>query len=232
MLKHRLRGRKMLGRFLLVSVAAAALAGCESDGALVDDVPVPASFSEKYPIEVAKGPVKLDVKASHGTLSQMQADTVRRFAQTAMSNRISAVHVRRPSGGGRSLSVAQDITALLIQNGVPESAIVHSTYGGSASAPIHLSYVRAYAVTKECGSWPDDITHNYQNQPHDNFGCSQQHNLAAMVANPMDFEVPRASTPADAMRRGQVFTDYRLPKSPATPEDDASQVTISTVGNN
>jgi pilus assembly protein CpaD len=232
MYKRNLLGRTVLGKVLFAAAAAAALAGCENGGAEIDDVPVPTSINQRYPIEVAKGPVKLDVKAAHGTLSEMQADTVRRFAQSAMSNRVSVVHVRRPSGGGRSISVAQDISNLLIENGVPEEAIVHSTYGGAASAPVLLSYVRAYAVTKECGAWPDNVTHTKENLPYDNFGCAQQNNLAAMVANPMDFEVPRAMTPSDPMRRGQVFTDYRTPKTPATPEDSTSQVAISTVANN
>jgi pilus assembly protein CpaD len=232
MFKRNYSGRGTLGKLVFLAAAATALTACGRGGVEVDDVPMPAASYQRYPIEVAKGPVRLDVKAAHGTLSEMQADTVRRFAQTAMSNRVSVVHVRRPTGGGRSISVAQDIAELLIDNGIPSEAIVHSTYGGAASAPVLLSYVRAYAVTKECHLWPDSVTANRQNTAYDNFGCTQQHNLAAMVANPMDFEVPRAMTPSDAMRRGQVFTDYRTPKSPATPEDRQSQVQISTVANN
>ncbi len=49
-----------------------------------------------------------------------------------------------------------------------------------------------------------------------NFGCATQHNIAAVVANPEDFETPRTATPADAMRRYQVFVDYRKPKNTAT----------------
>jgi pilus assembly protein CpaD len=229
MFKRKLSSRDVLAKLVLTAAAAAALAGCESGGAEIDDVPVPTAYYQRYPVEVAKGPVRLDVKAAHGTLSQMQGDTVRRFAQSAMANRVSVIHVRRPAGGGRSISVAQDIATLLVQNGVPDEAIVHSTYAGSASAPVLLSYVRAYAVTKECGQWPDSVTATRENSAYDNFGCAQSHNLAAMVSNPLDFEVPRAQTPSDPMRRGQVFTDYRTPKSPATPIDDGSQVAISTV---
>lgn len=230
MLKRDQSSAAKLGRLLAATGAAAVLAGCEGPrGAAVDDVPVPTAHYQRYPIEVAKGPVKLDVKAAHGTLSQAQADTVRRFSQSAVSNRVSIVHVRRPSGGGRAISVAQDINDLLLQAGIPDNAIVHSTYQASAASPVLLSYVRAYAVTEECGPWRDDIARNYQNQPHESFGCAQQHNLAAAVANPMDFEVPRGMTPSDPMRRSQVFTDYRTPKIPATTDTESTKVAISTV---
>jgi pilus assembly protein CpaD len=232
MFKRNVMSRTTVGKFLLAAAAAAALGACEGGGAEIDDVPVPTSLNQRFPIEVAKGPVRLDVRASHGTLSQMQADTVRRFAQSAMENRVSIVHVRRPSGGGRSIAVAQDIADLLIQNGIPEDAIVHSTYSASATSPVLLSYIRAYAVTKECGKYMDSDTETNQNLPPSNFGCATQNNLAATVANPMDFEVPRAETPSDPMRRGQVFTDYRTPKTPATPIDQSSQVAISTVARN
>jgi pilus assembly protein CpaD len=231
MLKFNLSGRDMLGKLMLACVAMA-MTACGDGGAEIDDVPVPTSISQRYPIEVAKGPVRLDIKAKHGTLSQMQADTVRRFAQSAMSNRASAVMVRRPSGGGRSIAVAQDIADLLMQNGIAEDAIVHTTYAGSAASPVLISYVRSYAVTKECGLSFNDVTNTKENLPPDDFGCASQHNLAAMVSNPMDFEVPRAMTPSDPMRRAQVFTDYRTPKSPATPTDQQNQVAISTVANN
>jgi pilus assembly protein CpaD len=231
MLKRNHSKLGVLGK-LVVLCAATGLAGCGKGDAFVDDVPVPTTHYQRYPIEVAKGPVKLDVQAAHGTLSEAQADTVRRFAQTAISNRVSVIHVRRPSGGGRSISVAQDIADLLSDNGIPDSAIVHSTYGAAASAPVLLSYVRAYAVTEECGPWRDNISDNKNNLPHDSFGCSTQHNLAAMVANPMDFEVPRAMTPSDPMRRNQAIGDYRIPKIPATPDNNGADVAISTVAKN
>jgi pilus biogenesis lipoprotein CpaD len=47
------------------------------------------------------------------------------------------------------------------------------------------------------------------NEPYANFGCAQQHNIAALVANPQDLNVPRTSTPPDAMRRSKVISDYR-----------------------
>jgi pilus assembly protein CpaD len=63
-------------------------------------------------------------------------------------------------------------------------------------------------VTKECGDWSDNLSETSTNQNYTNFGCSQQHNLAAMVANPSDFETPRTETSASATRRAKVFEKY------------------------
>jgi len=67
------------------------------------------------------------------------------------------------------------------------------------------------------------------NDTYPNFGCTQQNNIAALVANPEDFNHPRAVTPSDSMRRMQVFTDYRKPQPTSTPVDKQSQVQVSQV---
>jgi pilus assembly protein CpaD len=47
------------------------------------------------------------------------------------------------------------------------------------------------------------------NRQYFDYGCASQQNLAAMVADPLDLLYPRASSPADAERRGTVLEDYR-----------------------
>jgi pilus assembly protein CpaD len=205
-----------------------ALAGCAQSGPDFDDVYVPVAHYERYPIEVAKGQAKLDVSGKHGYLTANQADTVARFAQQALSKAASVIHVRRPSGGGRSIRVAEDITHVLVKNGIRENMIVHSTYSGKAASPVLISYVRNYAVAQACGNW-SDLSVTYDNEPYANFGCATQNNLAAMVANPLDLEGPRAMTPPDYWRRNKVFNDYREGNTTSSAVDEQQQVAISTV---
>src|SRR5262245_66243532 len=80
-----------------------AMAGCAQSGPDFDDVYVPAAYQDRYPIQLAKGEAKLDVSGRHGYLSVSQADVVARFAQQSLSKSASVIHVRRPSGGGRSV---------------------------------------------------------------------------------------------------------------------------------
>src|SRR5438477_1847 len=87
------------------------------------------------------------------------------MAKHKLTQSASIIHVKRPSGGGRAVAVADDIIHVLAQNGIHEDMIVHSTYPGKATEPVLLSYVRNYAVTPACGSW-NDLTVTYDNQPY------------------------------------------------------------------
>ncbi|QIG48835.1 hypothetical protein G5V57_14545 [Nordella sp. HKS 07] len=73
--------------------------------------------------------------------------------------------------------------------------------------PIIVTKTGAYV--KDCGEWPKDLSRTSQNDQYQNFGCAQQSNIAAMVANPQDLIRPRAQTPSDPMRRSKVIDDYR-----------------------
>lgn len=215
-----------------LSLAAAALmplvwlTGC-SGGAEVDDYYQPAMHWERYPIEVAKGSVRLDVTTRRSNLNPRQEDAVVKFAQQALSSGAARVEVRRPSGSNGD-AVAAQVTELLIDTGVPPEAIDHKQ-AGAAGTPVVLTFERKFAVTAECGDWSEDMAVTGENTPYLNFGCAHQHNIAAVVANPEDFKSPRAATPPDAMRRYQVFVDYRKPKSTATSTGTAETQTVSDV---
>jgi pilus assembly protein CpaD len=221
-----MRISKLLKSGLVPIICAAALAGCKSSGADIDDFYEPAAHYERYPIEVKKGAVVMELPANR-RLSSANRDKLLRLAQMAQSNRASTVIVSRPAGSAHGHSIASEAVAVLIQGGVPADVIVSDSHGGRSA--VVISYTRSYAATAECGDWSEDLGYSPNNEPYKNFGCNHQHNIAAMVANPRDLEIPETSTPSDPARRGQVFTDYRAPKSPATPADEAADATISEV---
>ncbi|MGE3830482.1 MAG: CpaD family pilus assembly lipoprotein [Parvibaculaceae bacterium] len=97
--------------------------------------------------------------------------------------------------------------------------------------PIKVKRVdgKTYAVTKECGTWDEDLTETSDNGPFPNFGCAQQHNIAALVSRPEDIERPRTERPSDPMRRSKVIDKYRLGDSTASAQEQQQQVQISTV---
>ncbi|MFO0993551.1 MAG: CpaD family pilus assembly protein [Hyphomicrobiales bacterium] len=206
-----------------------ALAACDTPFPETQNDFVPVSSSDRFPIEVAKGPVKFDVPTDKTALNAQQRDTIVRFAQQAKSNYASTINVRRPSGGGRGPAVASAIHRILIKQGVPDSMIAQSTYPGDAQSPVIVSYIRTWAVTQECGNWDEDLTVTFSNSGYANFGCSVQNNVAAMVANPNDLVMPRTETPSDPTRRSKVFTDYRNAVPTNTQPPQQQQVQISTV---
>lgn len=185
-------------RALLVSAllaSAVALAGCQSDMNMADDEYKPVSSIERYPIKVAKVPMKLEVAPHKGGLQAQQISAIRNFARSASLAGVAQVTISRPSGGGASASVANEINALLLDNNVPSARISHSTYRGSARAPVIIAFTRAVAVTKECGDWSRDMAY-VGNGSHPNFGCATQNNIAAMMNNPNDVKVMRPFDPA------------------------------------
>jgi len=208
-----------------------ALAACDTPFPETQNDFMPVSSSDRFPIEVAKGPVKFDVPTGKTALNAQQKDTIVRFAQQAKSNYASTIHVRRPSGGGRGAAVAAAVRRTLIKQGVPDSMIVQSTYSGSAESPVVVSYIRTWAVTQECGNWDEDLAITYSNAGYANFGCAVQNNVAAMVANPNDLVMPRTETPSDPMRRSTVFNKYREGVPTNTQPPQQQQISIATVGN-
>ncbi len=192
---------------LMALLPAVVLAGCRMDDAILDDNYHPATHQERYPIRVAHAPVKMNLSASAGSLRPDQVNSLISFAQDARGNATSHVAVRWASGSAKARQVAQEAVGVLIDQGVPQSMIGTGSYGGSA-AMVTLSFHRKVAVTAECGDWSDNLAGDRRNVAYENFGCASQNNMAAMVANPEDFETPRAMSPAPAAARSPVILKY------------------------
>jgi pilus assembly protein CpaD len=177
------------------------LAGCSIDPVESDFHYVADTHYERYPIKVAKAPMRLEVRPQGSGLQPAQINAVANFARSAAGGGVTRISVSRPSGGGASASVASQIRELLITGGVPSSQISQVTYRGSSKSPVILAFTRAVAVTKECGDWSTDLNHSPDNSPYPNLGCAVQNNMAAMVSDPTQFEVPKPTDPVNAAAR-------------------------------
>jgi pilus assembly protein CpaD len=198
---------------VLALCSSVLLTACNMSDAELENNPNSVAHYDRYPIRVEKAPVKIGVSGNAGTLRPEQIDAVVNFAQDARTNADSKIAIKWPAGSRQSRQVAADIARLMVDEGVPEAMIVPASYPGSASSPVQISYLRKVAVTKECGDWSDNIASNQANTPYRNYGCAVQNNIAAMVANPEDFERPRAMSPANATDRTAVIAIYYVPKA-------------------
>ena len=94
-------------------------------------------------------------------------------------------------------------------SGISRDKILVSTHdaaGGDARATI--SYISYTAHAETCGDWSENLAFTDDNLTPKNFGCSVQHNIAAMVADPRDLLGPGRQGPVDAARRATVMEHY------------------------
>jgi pilus assembly protein CpaD len=111
-----------------------------------------------------------------------------------------------PANAGNSASaaiVAQDAQRALYAGGVDYTKITGGTYqaGGQPNAPVMLSFARFEAQRVTCQPWSEfDARKTASNLSPDRFGCAQNANLAAMVADPGDLLGDRTDTTRDAAR--------------------------------
>jgi pilus assembly protein CpaD len=204
------------------------LAACSNGELALDDTYVPATHYERYPIEVTRGPVKMEISSRHGTLQSSQINAISGFSRSAINSGSSKITILRPSGGGASGKVARQTYQLLVQGGISPSMITQKTYPGLSKGPLQISYIRSVAVTKECGDWSSDLSNTSSNELSENYGCALQNNIAAMVVNPDDFVVPRPTTPALAATRTPAVTAIMPPAgTPATASSSSSSVTTT-----
>lgn len=111
-----------------------------------------------------------------------------------------------PANAGNSATaalIAQDAQRALYAGGVDYAKITGGTYQaqGRPNAPIMLSFARYEAVKVTCQPWSEiDPRKTANNLSPDRFGCAQNANLAAMVADPGDLLADRRDGPRDAGR--------------------------------
>ena len=184
------------------------LAACSNGELALDDTYQTTAHYEKYPIEVARGPVKMEISSQYGYLQSWQIYAISAFTHSASISESSKITIRRPSGGGESGRVAKETYKVLLQSGIASGMILNRTYPGPSTAPVQLSYKGSVAVTKECGDWSEDLANTGRNEPYPNLGCSMQNNIAAMVANPDDLVVPESTVPAYAASRDPAARQY------------------------
>lgn len=212
--------------------AALVLSGCSAnhDWTGREDAYVEPLHYERHPIEVSRGTMKLRLSTGAPHLSRAQENVLLRFSDEARGAATGAIIISRPGGSRNAEIIASKAGQALARRGIGGPSVRYVTYRGGRHDPVVVAYSRTFASVAECGDWSESLSTTGLNEPYPNFGCAQQHNIAALVANPEDIVTPRAQTPPDAMRRQQVITDYRVPKATATPIDDKQTATVSQVG--
>jgi pilus assembly protein CpaD len=113
-----------------------------------------------------------------------------------------------PSGAA-SRSAITFFAERAVASGISRDKILVSTReAGNTDPRVDVSYITYTARAESCGDWSENLAFTGDNLTPKNFGCSVQHNIAAMVANPRDLLGPGAMSPVSTNRRAIVIEHY------------------------
>ena len=224
---------KNISKTLLLSTfSAIALSGCSSiwNGA-GDNLTV----AERHPISVDSQvtTLTLDVDPSSNELSQLDKARIKAFALRYLQNGHGPLTVTAPTGGiddrvGQETSA--DVRQHLNDIGVPWEAMTGASYraGGQGNErQVLLSYSHYVASASPCGIWEGEFEHAFKNIAPANFGCADQNNLAAMIADPRDLVQPQDSTAPDAIQRVRGVTVFREGEVTSSDTDNAVDAAVA-----
>lgn len=210
--------RSLIAKLLIASAVVLPAAGCKT---LEDPTRVAGwtlvDATQRHPILVSQEPTTHLIRVSDGAngLTRSQRGKligfVNHYRATDAGN--SRLVVSVPSGAANEVGVMHavgEIRSLLTDHGFAEAAISVEAYNaeGSGSPPIRVSYLRYIAEPPQCRDWSTNLAYEPTNLPYPDLGCSQQRNLAVMVANPADLLGPRSETARSSERRDQVWNRY------------------------
>ena len=173
--------------------------------------------NQRHPIMVSSQPAAMSVRVgreAHGLSPQQRASVVEFLARyRARGTSSSKLVIAVPSGAPNEVAAMHglaEIRGLTQEYGFQDSAIAVESYHDDRdpAPPIRISFNRHVAEGPECGNWSTNIARNGDNLPYPNFGCAQQRNLAAMIANPADLLGPRGMDDRPAERREKTWEKY------------------------
>jgi len=224
----------MLHPLQVASVAATLLAGgCAEQSSYVVSPSVFTDGAANHPITVTPGyrSVKLGCSDLSGELSAEDSAKLAEFVSGYLAGGNGALSVYVPSGPGSSEAI-RDVSARIVAMGVPASRLLVGTRDTTGiDAAIEVGYIAYTAHTEPCGNWSQDADDTENNLPMPDFGCSVQHNIAAMVADPRDLVAPREMGPGDAARRTTLTKQYETGQTTAAQKTQDQSAAVSQIGN-
>jgi pilus assembly protein CpaD len=161
-----------------------------------------------HPITVAPDFRAVRVAYTGGPLAPEDSDKLDHVVGDYLARGDGALSVSAPEGPDSSQANSY-FGERLVQMGVPRSRILVGTHPvNDGDRRVEVGFVAYVAHTEPCGDWSKDAAKTWDNLPMPDFGCANQHNLAAMVADPRDLDQSRRLDVPDATRRTVVMGHY------------------------
>lgn len=197
-----------IGAFLAVLVAGS----CSTESS----APPPSlDGAQNHPIvvEPETSSIKLPFSAPEAGLMPEDSARLEGFVDAYLNSGNGAISISAPSGPDSSAAISY-FGERLAEMGVSRSRILVGTHEiANGDKRVELSFVGYTAHTDACGNWSVQLTDTASNTTSPNFGCSVQHNIAAMVSDPRDLVEARSlDTRSDQNQRNDVMGKYEQGK--------------------
>jgi pilus assembly protein CpaD len=215
---------------LAVAAAAATAAACQS-------APPPYDYRTAHNFTVEKHTVvqQIDFAGGRDGLSASEEERVAKMVAAYLdrsSSKLVVTATRRGDNDGVALARARQVEERAIALGVPLSMIETRLADESTTVrdAVVMRFDRYLVDPPKCGDFAGRTDHDYFNNPHANFGCATQRNMAIMAADPGDLVRARPQDPIDPQRSSGVVQLYRGGKATAAEKEKGMTSTVSTVG--
>ena len=144
--------------------------------------------------------------------ARARSPTSAHFAQEYRQSAKGPMIIAKPANNPEAGTILPSIRRALAEGGVSSAVVTsYAPADPTESAPVRLSFAALKAeVATQCGRWPGDLSgiqnfEGWKNTPYENFGCASQSALAMQVADPLDLERARPTTPPSAERTTTVL---------------------------
>jgi len=179
-----------------------------------------------HPIAVEPSYQSLKLSYSAAGLDAADREKLDSFVTDYRMHGNGKISIAVPGGAGMQQAVSA-LADRINDLGVSRDRILVAVTQGSQ---IEVNFISYQAHTAACGDWSEDLFYTAENRTAANLGCANQHNVAAMVADPRDLLGPRAMDGGDAVRRQTVMSNYEKGEVSAAAKSEEQKATISDVG--
>ncbi|HEV2561439.1 MAG TPA: CpaD family pilus assembly protein [Rhizomicrobium sp.] len=191
------------------SVAAMMLAGsCTGPFSNPPGVSVDPEVNHPITVEPAYQSLKLSFSARSPGLMPDDEARFMDFVENYQAHGNGAISVSVPNEPGAERTIRYFGARLSDMGVLPSRILVGTRDAGPNDGRVEIGFVGYVAHADDCGDWSDNVADTASNLTTRNYGCSVQHNIAAMVADPRDLQTPSAMGSSDAVRRNDVMGKY------------------------
>jgi pilus assembly protein CpaD len=205
---------------VILSVLVAGSCSVANDGTTISE---DGDVNHPITVEPSYRELKLQFAGSQDGVSPDDAVKFAAFLADYRAHGNGSLGISVPNGAPSNAAITF-FAERAAATGISRDKILVSTHDvTNGDYRVNLSYISYSATTEACGDWSEDLAFTAENQTSKNFGCSVQHNIAAMVADPRDLVHPRTFETADGNRAATVISNYEQGKpTPAQKTSDQS----------